>query len=655
MTKLTPSMRLKVKRDTFFLPYSSSSVYFRNNTSSFRIEGNTIDKWIEKLMPMFNGEYTLGNLTEGLTDPYRERVYEIAEALYRNGFVQDVSQDLPHQLQSHVMKQYASQIGFLENFGSSGAYRFQTYRQSKVLVVGSGPFLVSLVSALLESGLPKFHVLITDQVSTNRKRLLEHVVHARQTDPEVMVSELTLQKDAMGSWREIIQEFHYVLFVSQEGDVEELRTLNEICKKEKKGFLPAICLERMGMAGPLVRPESNGCWESAWRRLHESALYKEEQSLANFSQIAGAMLANVIVFELFKEITRIGELEKENYQFFLLNFDTLEGNWHSFIPHPLVTRLAEAKWIHDLDLRIKEGVSSGDVDKLFLLFNHLTSPETGILHTWEEGDLKQLPLSQCRVQAVNLLSEGPATLLPDIVCAGLTHVEARREAGLTGIEFYVSQTLNHLYRTLPHQEVDESIIEKKDFIGVGMGESLAESVCRGLQKCLVEELSEKNVEKKHYVSRVELKSLEDKRCQFYMQVLTRLNGAPIIGIGEKVSGFPVVWIGTNNRWYSGIDLTITKALENALQHAIMKRENKGEFRTTHTLEVSSVLLKETIPLSLEIPSYEDMTHPEILNSALKVLERNNKRILVYELEVEPFWKKELVELHGVLLKKEEST
>lgn len=238
MTKLTPSMRLKVKRDTFFLPVSNNGVYFRNNTSSFSMKGNTIDKWVQKLIPMFNGEYTLGNITEGLPGPYRERVYEIAEALYRNGFVQDVSQDLPHQLQSHVTKKFASQIEFLENFGDSGAYRFELYRQSKVLVVGAGPFLVSLVSALLESGLPKFHVFITDQVSTNRKRLSEHVVHARQTDPEVMVNELNPQKDEMSSWREIVQEFQFILYVSQEGDVEELRALNEICTEEKRDFSP---------------------------------------------------------------------------------------------------------------------------------------------------------------------------------------------------------------------------------------------------------------------------------------------------------------------------------------------------------------------------------------------------------------------------------
>ncbi|SFJ91920.1 hypothetical protein SAMN05421852_1393 [Thermoflavimicrobium dichotomicum] len=55
MTNLDPFMRLKVKGDTFFLPDPNGGVYFRNNLCSFRIEGWTIDQWIEKLIPGSRG------------------------------------------------------------------------------------------------------------------------------------------------------------------------------------------------------------------------------------------------------------------------------------------------------------------------------------------------------------------------------------------------------------------------------------------------------------------------------------------------------------------------------------------------------------------------------------------------------------------------
>ena len=196
MTNLTSSSRLKAKRDTFFIPDPKGGVYFRNNLNSFRLEGQTIYQWIEKLLPMFNGEQTLGALTEGLSAPYRDRVYEIAETLYKNGFVRDVSKDLPHQLRRPVLEKYASQIEFIENFTESGAYHFQEYRQAKVLAVGSGPILVSLVSALLESGLPKLNVLVTGTVPTNRLRLHELIQNARKIDSDVELEEVSYPKGA---------------------------------------------------------------------------------------------------------------------------------------------------------------------------------------------------------------------------------------------------------------------------------------------------------------------------------------------------------------------------------------------------------------------------------------------------------------------------
>jgi hypothetical protein len=55
---------------------------------------------------------------------------------------------------------------------------------------------------------------------------------------------------------------------NQEGVAEDLRLLHAVCKAEKKVFLPAMCLRQTGVAGLVVHPDSEGCWESAWRRVH---------------------------------------------------------------------------------------------------------------------------------------------------------------------------------------------------------------------------------------------------------------------------------------------------------------------------------------------------------------------------------------------------
>lgn len=634
MTNLTPSARLKVKRDTFFLPYPNSGVFFRNNVSSFRMEGSMIDKWVEKLMPMFNGQHTLEYLTTGLPGPYRDRVFEIAETLVSNGFARDVSQDRPHQLTEQVIKNHASQIEFVDNLIDSGAFRFQCYRQSKVLAVGSGPSFISLISSLLTSGHPKFKILIMDTDQTNRRRLNELVARARQTDDEVEIEELTQNKER--DWQEVIKPFDYILYVSEKADVEELRLLHQVSRDEKKVFLPAICLEQVGLAGPFVHPNSEGCWESAWRRLHQTALTKDHRFSA-YSPTAGSMLANVIVFELYKHVTGVSEKEQKE-RFFLLDLETLEGNWHPFFPHPLVTGHPSVRLVEDIDVRLGQRTENRDPNSLLVHFNQLTSKVSGIFHKWEEGDLKQLPLSQCSVQVANPLAEGPADLLQKRVCSALTHQEARIEAGLTGIEVYVSRMAD--------------ILELPPQVKVAAGVQLAEGVCRGLKKCLEEELIRQSREPSYSVSVVKLRKVEDHRCRFYLQSLTTMQGAPTIALGEYVSGFPVVWVGTRVGWYGSVDMNRTLALRNALQQAIAKVQNHGESETPQSLEVPSLFLDEKEPLSIEIPACEDWIQSENLQEAIKVLERNRKKLQVYELDVEPFLKQEMAGVFGVWVQEE---
>ncbi|MCG7317463.1 putative thiazole-containing bacteriocin maturation protein [Brevibacillus laterosporus] len=644
MTKLDSSMRLKVKRDTFFLPDQKGNVYFRNNVGSFRMEGNGIDQWIEKLLPVFNGETTLGELTDRLPKEYQDRVFEIAENLFRNGFVQDVSQDRPHQLTDKILKKYASQIEFLSNLADSGAYRFMSYRQAKVLAIGSGPIFVSLVTALLDSGLSRFHMLVNRSLPTDRQRIVELASHARKADSEVAIKELALQVEGVNTWREAVQPFDAILYVSQEGDVEELRVLQAVCREEGKVLLPAICLQQVGVAGPLVHPDSEECWESAWRRIHQSALCKDER-LHAFSSTAGAMLANVIVFELFKTITAVNESEPKN-KVYLLDLETLEGNWHSFMSHPLVTGKTKVKWIEDLDEHLEQKKDSSDSNGLIPYFSTLTSAESGIFHIWEEGGLKQLPLAQCRIQATDPLSEGPAELLPEMVCTGMTHEEARKDAGLTGIEAYVS-------RMVPTFLMGQ-MLEPHDFVGVGAGETAAEGVSRGLQKCLFQELSTQHMDQKPPVNQVQLSTVEDEYCRFYLQALITMLGTPRIGVGAEVFGFPAVWVGTGERWYGSVGLNVTMALRNSLQYALLVAQNQAEFRMPLALSRASVLLEEQEQNSLAIPGLDETAQTEILQSALQVLKRNQKRLFLLDLAQESFLKKELAGVYGVLLREEES-
>lgn len=635
MTKLNSFSRLKVKRDTFFIPDPKGGVFFRNNVSSFSMEGSTIYQWIEKLMPMFNGERTLGELTEGLTAPYRNRVYEIGETLYTNGFVRDVSQDRTHQLKPIVLEKYASQIEFIENFTDSGAYRFQEYRQAKVLAVGSGPFMVSLASALIESGLPKFQFMVTDSLPVNLQRMDEMIQNIAAVDSEVEIKQVPY-KNEISFWQEAVKPYDWILYVSQDGNVTELKELSLVCKEQRRAFIPAIFLEHFGLAGPLVHPDSDECWESAWRRIHQSAL-QSNQPPQSYSSTAGAILANVLVFEFFKKAAGITDSSQSN-QIYKLNLETLEGDWMSFIPHPLSeNKSVSASLVEDLDIRMKQNDKESNYD-LLDYFNRLTSKETGILHTWEERNLKQLPLSQSYVQAVNPLSEGPADLLPEVICSGLTHEEAKIEAGLTGLEMYVSQ------------------LEKRNrvtegFLGIGAGGTTEEAVCRGLQAFLEEKLKNRKVDSHTSNVRVSLEKIEDGHCRYYLQALTTINGTPAVGLENDIFGFPVMWVKTHGYRYASPGLSTTLALRKALQQALMDIQNNTA--PSGRVKESTVYLKER-EITIEIPASESHTYLELLQSSIEILKQNNKQLVVYDLTFEPFLRQELAGAFGVQVREGDS-
>lgn len=645
MTILNSSSRLKVKRDTFFVPDSNEGVYFRNNVSSFRLEGRTIYQWIEKLMPLFNGEQTLADLTEGLTEPYRNRVYELGETLVKNGFIRDLSEDRPHSLNDTVLERYASQIEFIENFNDSAAYRFQQYRQTKPLVIGSGFMVVSLISSLLESGISKCDVLFIETTPKSRERLQDVVQHAKTTDDEVEVMEVFLQKEQGESlWREAVSPYDWVLYVTEDGSIDQLRYLNQLCIQEGKAFIPAICLEHVGLAGPLVVPEAEGCFESAWRRLHQAAL-KNGEHQQEFSSTAASVLANIVAFEFFKKVTGVAAPNQSN-QIYFLNMETLEGEWLRFINHPLTaTKEVLPRLVEDLDEMLSKDVKRNEPPPNLLdYFGALTSVETGIFHTWEERNLSQLPLAQCYVQAVDPLSEGPAELLPEKICSGFTHLEAQKEAGLTGIETYVSRWMEG--------HVKDGVKGSAGLLGIGAGETVEEAVCRGLQAYLDECLRKRTVEKRGISYRLKIGRIEDQRSRFYFHALTTLHGVPAIGMEEDLLGFPVIWVRSKGQHYTKVGLNATLALRSALKQALMDAQN--QVRTPELKAAEGSVFLRLNESTLEIPTCEEVTQVELLRSSIQVINRANKQLAVYDLAFEPFLQEELAGVVGVQLQEVET-
>ncbi|MCF8564236.1 bacteriocin maturation protein [Alicyclobacillus tolerans] len=677
MVELNPSMRLKVKADTFFVSDPSGHVYFRNNEGAFRMEGQSISLWIERLMPAFDGTHTLDELTAGLPEPHRNRVYQIAAVLLENGFIRDVSQDKECQLSAAILQRFASQVEFLDQFGGSGAHRFQNYRGTRVLAVGSGNLLEALVSALFESGLSKVSVCVPHGGEYNHTRFMELLTYASEADPLASLTVVSWPADT-NLLRTVIQPYQFILYVSEDGDSSVLPVLDKACQLDHKSLLLGLCVEQVGVVCPLIRPDFDGSWESARRRLHKAVTAKDPQ-MHSLSTTAGAMLTNILVFEMFKGATHVVSIDAVGH-LFVLNLETLEGAWHSFWMHPLVdggtqsTAADGMEWTKDLFPNLTHEAAKPNSSDILSCFGKLTSEVTGIFHAWSEGSLIQLPLPQCRVVVSDPLSQGPADLLPEIISPGLTHEEARREAGLRGIEAYVGHMVG---------SVTGSQLRHGDFVGVGAGETQVEALARGLKKSLTQEMSSYLTVPDLEIREIDRQSVQDEPCQYYLQCLNTLTGDVRLGLGE-VSGFPVAWARVNGKWSAKIGLDVTLACREVLQEAIIRIQNgqsihdglqpkvlqptvAGGVNTSlkpfghadasltpdYRLDGADVLqgLPSVVPSA--VPSIE-MTSEWLASTvatAVLRLQQLGMRLWVFDLRVEPWLKGELVGVFGVVLRK----
>lgn len=75
---------------------------------------------------------------------------------------------------------------------------------------------------------------------------------------------------------------------------------------------------------------------------------------------------------------------KENKQFYLLDLESLQGEWISYYSHPLVENPTfKPELVDDVNNRLqRENTEQPKANKLLEYLSLLTAEETGILHIW---------------------------------------------------------------------------------------------------------------------------------------------------------------------------------------------------------------------------------------------------------------------------------
>ncbi|MGH4004477.1 MAG: hypothetical protein ACRDSO_10245, partial [Pseudonocardiaceae bacterium] len=226
-------MRPKLRGDTKYVP-TPDGVYLQNNRRVLRIPGKQVYQWVDRLAPYLDGNHSLAELTDGLSADRVEMVDQLVEMLAGAGFVKDVEADESHTLSPAEADAYAPEIAFIDYFCDSAAARFEAFRHTRVVAVGSGQTVTALVAANLSVGLRNVEVLVTGECPTHLERCYQHLETARQRDPDqkLTVQTVTGWDGDEGAARAALGPYDAVVHVSDRPMLERARMLDRVCRAE---------------------------------------------------------------------------------------------------------------------------------------------------------------------------------------------------------------------------------------------------------------------------------------------------------------------------------------------------------------------------------------------------------------------------------------
>ncbi|QBD82985.1 hypothetical protein EPA93_46300 [Ktedonosporobacter rubrisoli] len=410
----TMVMRPKLKQDSVFLQVQGGA-FLRSDTTAFLLKGKSIYRWLSALIPYMTGEHTLEEICAGLGPGQHEMVTQLVETLLQRGVIKNYVPEASDRLGETETNYFKSQIEFLDHFVDRPLERFKAFRESRLLLVGSGETLLSLAISLLRNGLQEIMLASSDEPIASIRSILEKEIKLlRQHDVEATLTLIDLQTLHAGISPD---HFDLVAYCSDKGTLQEILAWQQRCLLVGLAFLPAVVFGEWASIGPLVEATGKPCWLCAQMRL--AANEEELQSSARWRELAlgrsinrntgnccvpqARRIGNGLAFELFKLLT--GVLPAETKERILLqDLETLESYSAPLVFHPLCPSCSHM----DVDIAIQQmqEIIAGKHDKEFasdeemlLQADPLVNKRTGLFKEFIDDKLIQLPLKMSHLRA----------------------------------------------------------------------------------------------------------------------------------------------------------------------------------------------------------------------------------------------------------------
>ncbi|EFH88663.1 TOMM precursor leader peptide-binding protein [Ktedonobacter racemifer] len=457
------------KADTYCVPLPDG-VYLRGNNNRLILKGKSLYLLLQQLIPHLDSKVTLGEITEGLDADRKRMVTNLIEKLFTHHFLTDSSQDQPHTLPLLEQESYASNIAFIESFQTSATHRFEAFRDKHFLFVGDGLACVSLIHASRQCGIKNVSVITTSEEERFRQEMLNLFMSDASAEDMQVIDPLSWANEA--EVRHTIQAYDAILHIAQSPMLARAQLLNRLCIEEGKTLLQAITVDDHAWIGPLVCPETDACWECAWRRLQANLADADQPAHYEFRDLplpsssqpavaqGSSILANRLLFDVFRHFTQAGPTETGG-KISALHTQTSLSESHTFLPHPHcqacrhTTAQTASQFLEQMhSVQQQEPV---DLDHFLEKFAHCVDACVGLFTAVENSHFVRLPLAVSKVKISHLLSreDHPETL--SVVAASIDTRGARTRVAQKACERYAANCVDQR-RLLSFEAVQQAAL-----------------------------------------------------------------------------------------------------------------------------------------------------------------------------------------------------
>jgi bacteriocin biosynthesis cyclodehydratase domain-containing protein len=382
---------------------------FRGRNASLDVNWPQAYPVMVDIAPYLAGEQSVAEIC-GQLDPARVDIaVALIQLLRAKGFLVDRTKERT-DIPGHVLERFAPQIEFISQFTDRPLYRFGRFRDSRLLVSGTGRALRAMILAFARNGAAGLLCDVRSLDPTDLERLREQC----QSDGPGFRLE-TVDVTAVLDSSDTGAKLDAFCYASDDVDPLAMASLCGACRSHRVPFVPGALLTDLGFVGPLSTAAGRPCWmcllmrrcesiaaersTSVWRALALGGECRSTGTAPDTGHLAG-ILGNLIAFETFKLLVGHLPVEIDGYAL-TLDPESLESGKCRVLPHPLCTQCSSMSDETDRQylasvFRVTEAEPLDLRARLRALSTFLDAT-TGIGERFDDERLAQVPLFQSSI------------------------------------------------------------------------------------------------------------------------------------------------------------------------------------------------------------------------------------------------------------------